>query len=112
MGNEGDDFSNNEISRCFMIHLARMIATLVVFFVIVPLAFTQVILPSQGAQGSTPASAEDQKVFRTLSPEGLEKILVDFKMDFNKSKPKKGDEHYFEFKSDKYRVRLTQYASN
>ena len=56
------------------------------------------------------ADAQDEKVFRTLAPAALESLLKDFKIDFNKTSAKKGDEHYFEFKRDKFRVRLTQYS--
>ena len=77
-----------------MSRLSRMILTLFVFIVVIPRT-----------------QAQDEKIFRALTPEATEKLLQELKLEFNKSVSKKGDEHYFEFKREKFRIRLTQYPS-
>jgi hypothetical protein len=57
-----------------------------------------------------PAQAQDEKVFRALTPDAAEKILQELKVDFKKTSPKKGDEHFFEFMRDSYRIRLTYFS--
>jgi hypothetical protein len=74
-----------------MLTLARIIAPALFIFI--------ALLPR--------AQAQDDKVFRTLTPEATGKILEDFKVEFQKSVSKKGDEHYFEFTRNNYKIRLT-----
>ena len=57
------------------------------------------------------AYAQDDKIFRSLTPEAAEKLLEDLKVAFKKTSSKKGDEHYFDFQRDNYRVRLTLFSS-
>ncbi|MBI3824105.1 MAG: hypothetical protein HY289_15665 [Planctomycetes bacterium] len=71
----------------------RLTLAAVIFIAVVP--FTQ---------------AQDDKVFRALTPEAAEKILRDLKIEFVKSSAKKGDEHYYDFKRDAYKVRLTWFS--
>jgi hypothetical protein len=56
------------------------------------------------------AHAQDDKVIRSIAPEATEKLLQDMKVEFKKSSSKKGDEHYFDFTRNGYKVRLTQYS--
>lgn len=56
------------------------------------------------------AQAQEDKVFRALSPEATEKMLLDLKIDFKKASSKKGDEHYYEFTRDGFKIRLTHYS--
>src|ERR1022692_2823029 len=77
-----------------MCRSSRMIVTLVVFIVVVPCTF-----------------AQDDRVFRELKPEATEKLLQELKIEFNKTVSPKGEETYFEYKRDKYRIRLTQYSA-
>lgn len=72
-------------------HAARMFA--VVAFFIAPLAH-----------------AQDAKPATELTPEATAKILQELKIEFNKTASKKGDEHYFEFTRNSYRIRLTQFS--
>jgi hypothetical protein len=58
----------------------------------------------------TSAGAQDEKVFRSLTPEAMEKILQDNKIEFKKTSSKKGDEHYYDFARENYRVRLSWFA--
>ena len=56
------------------------------------------------------ASAQDDKVYRALPPESTEKMLQDLKIEFKKSSSKKGDEHYYEFTRDTFKICLTQFS--
>jgi hypothetical protein len=56
------------------------------------------------------AYAQDDKIFRSVTPEAAEKLLQDLKVDFKKTTSKKGDEHYFDFQRENYRVRLTLFS--
>lgn len=55
---------------------------------------------------------QDDKVFRELTPETVEKMLQGFKIEFKKTSSKKGDEHYYDFTRDAYRIRLTQFSKD
>src|SRR5258708_4485853 len=55
--------------------------------------------------------AQDDKVVRSLTPEATETLLKEFKIEFVKSSSKKGDEHYYDFKRDNFKVRLTYFAA-
>lgn len=55
--------------------------------------------------------AQDDKVFRALTPEATEKLLQDLKIEFKKTSSKKGDEHYYDFLLVTHRVRLTHFAA-
>jgi Putative bacterial sensory transduction regulator len=76
-----------------MFRITRMIPALLVFFVVIPCTF-----------------AQDDKVFRELKPVETEKFLQELKIEFNKTASPKGEETYFEYKRDKFRIRLTQYS--
>lgn len=77
-----------------MVHCSRMLAAaLFVFVVLVPCT-----------------TAQDDKVFKTITPEAIEKVLQEMKIEFNKHASKKGDEHFFEFTRNSYRVRLTRFS--
>ena len=54
--------------------------------------------------------AQDEKAFRALTPEAAEKMLQDLKIEFKKTASKKGDEHYFDFARENYRIRLTLFS--
>ncbi|MSQ94362.1 MAG: YbjN domain-containing protein [Gemmataceae bacterium] len=54
--------------------------------------------------------AQEDKVFRALTPEATEKVLQDLKIEFKKTSSKKGDEHYYDFLRGTYRVRLTHFS--
>src|SRR5438552_17523478 len=56
-------------------------------------------------------SAQDDKVFRSLTPDAVEKMLKDIKIEYKKSSAKKGDEHYYDFTRNHYRIRLTQFSA-
>ena len=53
------------------------------------------------------ARAQDDKVFRELTPDATEKLLKEQKIEFAKSSAKKGDEHYYDFMRGNFKVRLT-----
>ena len=55
--------------------------------------------------------AQDDKVVRSLTPEAAESLLKELKIEFAKSSSKKGDEHYYDFKRDTFKVRLTYFSS-
>lgn len=57
------------------------------------------------------AGAQDDKVFKSLTPEATEKILQDMKVAFKKTSSKKGDEHYYDFTRDNFRIRLTWFSA-
>src|SRR5437867_830976 len=57
------------------------------------------------------APAQEDKVFRALTPEATEKVLQDLKIEFKKTSSKKGDEHYYDFLRGTYRVRLTHFSA-
>src|ERR1017187_935154 len=79
-----------------MLHHSRMILfTLTIFIVIVPCTYGQ-----------------DEKVFRDLAPEAAAKMLQDLKIEFKKTSSKKGEEHYFDFQRDGYKVRLTLFSKD
>jgi Putative bacterial sensory transduction regulator len=77
-----------------MFHISRMIPALIVFIVVVPYTF-----------------AQEDRVFRELKPEATQKLLQELKIEFNKTASPKGEETYFEYKRDNYRIRLTQYSA-
>src|SRR5437868_2896183 len=77
-----------------MFRITRMIPALVVFIVVAPTTF-----------------AQDDRVFRELKLEATEKLLQELKIEFNKTVSPKGEETYFEYKRDNYRIRLTQYSA-
>lgn len=54
--------------------------------------------------------AQDDKVYRALPTELTEKMLQDLKIDFKKSSSKKGDEHYYEFTRENFKIRLTHFS--
>lgn len=56
------------------------------------------------------AGAQDEKVFKSLTPEAAEKILQDAKIEFKKTSSKKGDEHYFDFTRENFRIRLSWFS--
>jgi hypothetical protein len=56
------------------------------------------------------ARAQEDKVFRALSPEATEKLLQELKIEFTKTSAKKGNEHYFEFTRNAFKVRLTHFS--
>jgi hypothetical protein len=58
------------------------------------------------------ADGQDEKVFRDLTPEAAEKLLHEFKIEFKKTSSKKGEEHYFDFQRENYKVRLTLSAKD
>ena len=61
----------------------------------------------------TPALyAQDDKVFRALAPDATEKLLTDLKIEYKKTSSKKGDEHYFDFARNNFRIRLTQFTAD
>src|SRR5215475_10939248 len=51
--------------------------------------------------------AQDDKVFKELTPEAAEKLLKEQKIEFAKSSSKKGDEHYYDFTRNNFKIRLT-----
>jgi hypothetical protein len=57
------------------------------------------------------ARAQDDKVFRELTPEAAEKLLKELKIDYTKSSAKKGDEHYYDFLRNNFKIRLTYVSS-
>jgi hypothetical protein len=56
------------------------------------------------------AQAQEDKVYRALSPEATEKLLQELKIEFKKTSSKKQDEHYYDFMRDTYKVRLTHFS--
>ncbi len=79
-----------------MLHHSRMILfTLAIFIFVVP--FT---------------NGQDEKIFRALTPEAAEKLLQELKIEFKKTSSKKGEEHYFDFQRDNYKIRLTLFAKD
>jgi hypothetical protein len=76
-----------------MIRYPRMMLAVAVFIAVVPCT-----------------QAQDDKVFRSLTPEATEKLLQEFKIEFKKTSSKKGDEHYYDFMRDGYRVRLSYFS--
>ena len=58
------------------------------------------------------ATGQDDKVFRALTPEATEKLLQDLKIEFKKSTPKKGNEHFFDFTRENFRIRLTLFGKD
>src|SRR5579862_9791537 len=56
------------------------------------------------------AQAQDDKVYRALPPETTEKMLQELKIEFKKTSSKKGDEHYYEFTREGFKIRLTQFS--
>src|SRR5438105_4070134 len=54
--------------------------------------------------------AQDDKVLRALTPEAAEKLLQDLKIEFKKSSSKKGDEHYYDFTRNSFKIRLTHFS--
>jgi hypothetical protein len=54
--------------------------------------------------------AQDEKVVRSLSPEATEKMLQDLKIDFKKTSSKKGDEHFYDFTREAFKIRLTHFS--
>jgi hypothetical protein len=54
--------------------------------------------------------AQDDKVYRALPPETTEKMLQELKIDFKKTSSKKGDEHYYDFTREGFKIRLTQFS--
>src|SRR5688500_9660964 len=74
-------------------HSRMLAAALFVFIILAP--FTR---------------AQDDKVFRTITPEAIEKVLQEMKIEFNKHASKKGEEHFFEFTRHTYRIRLTRFS--
>ncbi|MBI2805903.1 MAG: YbjN domain-containing protein [Planctomycetes bacterium] len=56
------------------------------------------------------AAAQDDKVFRAVTPAAVEATLKDLKIEFKKATSKKGDEHYFDFQRETYRIRLTHFS--
>src|SRR6058998_1388564 len=54
--------------------------------------------------------AQDDKVFRAITPEAAEKLLQELKIEFKKSSSKKGDEHYYDFTRNTYKIRLTHFS--
>ncbi len=77
-----------------LIRVRMLIASLVVFIVIVPSSL-----------------AQEDKLQRDLAPEGIEKLLQELKIEFKKTASKKGDEHYFDFVRSNFRVRWTLFPS-
>ena len=77
-----------------MFQCSRMVGSALVIFV--------VVVPALQAQSD--------KVFRALSPDATEKLLRSFKIEFNKSSSPKGDEHYYEFTRNGFRIRLTHFS--
>jgi hypothetical protein len=59
---------------------------------------------------SPSARAQDDRVFRALAPVEAEKLLRGLKIDFKKSSSKKGDQQFFDFQRQNYRIRLTQFS--
>jgi hypothetical protein len=55
--------------------------------------------------------AQEDKVLRGLTPEAAEALLKELKIEFVKSSSKRGDEHYYDFKRDAFKVRLTQFSA-
>ena len=53
------------------------------------------------------AVAQDEKAFKSLTPEAAEKMLQDLKIEFKKTSSKKGDEHYYDFTRNNFKIRLT-----
>ncbi len=77
-----------------MLHSSRLIlATLFIFLVLVPCA-----------------QAQNDKIYRGLSPAEAEFLLKELKVEFKSSSSKKGDEHYFDFTRNSYRIRLAHYS--
>jgi len=56
------------------------------------------------------SQAQDDKVFRTLTPDAAEKVLQELKIEFKKTSSPKGDEHHFEYTREKYKIRLTLFG--
>src|SRR6185369_5673073 len=76
-----------------MINQTRMsLCALTVFLLIVPGALSQ------------------DQVFRSVTPDAVEKMLQENKIEFKKSTPKQGDEVYFDFTRNNFRVRLTVFS--
>ena len=76
-----------------MFRSIRRLLAVVVFIVVVPCM-----------------NAQDDKVFRSLTPEATEKLLQEFKIEFKKTSSKKGDEHYYDFMREGFRVRLSYFS--
>ncbi|HZZ77629.1 MAG TPA: hypothetical protein VFE62_03865 [Gemmataceae bacterium] len=51
--------------------------------------------------------AQDDKIFRELTPDATEKLLKDQKIEFAKTSSKKMDEHYYDFTRNNFKIRLT-----
>jgi hypothetical protein len=77
-----------------MIPSIRTILAVVIFVAVVPVT-----------------QAQEDKVIRSLTPEAAEALLKEFKIDFVKSSAKKGDEHYYDFKREGFKVRLTYFSA-
>ena len=74
--------------------IRMLIAALVIFIAVVPSSL-----------------AQEDKLQRDLTPEGVEKLLQELKIEFKKVTSKKGDEHYFDFMRSNFRVRWTLFPS-
>lgn len=57
------------------------------------------------------ASAQDDKVLRDLTPQAMETLLKELKIEFAKSSSPKGEEHYFDFQRNNFKVRLTHVST-
>ena len=55
-------------------------------------------------------AAQNDKVYRGLSTEEAEKLLQELKIEFKKTSAKKGDEHYYDFMRNGYRIRLNYFS--
>jgi hypothetical protein len=53
------------------------------------------------------AHAQDDKAFRELTSDAAEKLLKELKIEYTKSSAKKGDEHYYDFQRNNFKIRLT-----
>lgn len=56
------------------------------------------------------ARAQDDKVIRAIAPDAAEKLLQEMKIEFKRTASKKGDEHYFDFTRNNYKIRLTHFS--
>lgn len=55
--------------------------------------------------------AQEDKVFRSITPAATEKLLESLKIEFKKSSSKKGDEHYYDFTRNSFKIRLNYFSA-
>lgn len=76
-----------------MFHSRMILAALFIFVVLVPVT-----------------QAQNEKIYKGMTPAELETVLLELKVEFKKVSPKKGDEHFYDFTRGSFNIRLTHYS--